>query len=431
MENTSNEINRLKKEINRLRKKCYRLEMELNVLNKVSKAFSNVFNLDDLLNMIMGKITEIMEADRSTLYILDREKNILWSKIAQGTEKIVLQLGQGIAGYVGQTGKIVNIPDAYKDPRFNKEIDKKTGYRTRSILTLPMYNHKGEITGVIQVLNKKNGIFRKSDEELGLILGTQISMAIENVKLYEHYLAKKEIEHEMKIASSTQQSLLPRKSPELEEFDISGFNIPARDTGGDYFDFIELDNGNLVLVIGDITGKGMPAALLMATARAYIRALSFNKEPISKIIEKVNHAMYIDTEPDKFLTLFYGVLNPEEKTFTFTNAGHDAPLWFHKGEVEKLETHNFFVGSFPYATYNEKKIKLNSGDILILYTDGIIEASNDKNELFGEEKFIELIKNNIELSAQELGKKTYTEVRKFSGNIPQQDDITMIIIKVK
>ncbi len=423
------EDNKLKSQITDLRKKHHRLEMELDVLNKIGKALSSVFNLDDLLNMIMEKITEIMDADRSTLYILDKEKNILWSKIAQGTKEIKLQLGQGIAGFVAETGKIINIPDAYKDSRFNPETDKKTGYRTRSMLTIPMRNREGEITGVIQTLNKKKGVFKKNDEELALVLGTQISVAIENVRLYEYYLAKKEVEHEMKIACQTQQNLLPRSSPKIENFDISGFNIPARDTGGDYFDYIKLENDKWALTIGDITGKGMPAALLMTTARAYIRALS-SISSICEMIGKVNQAMCVDTEQEKFLTLFYGILDPKESSFTFTNAGHDPPFLFHENTVEKLATNNLFIGSFPLVKYNEKKVNLSKGDIIAFYTDGIVEANNEKNELFGEERFIEIVKNNKNLSSQDLIAKIHKEIKKFAKNSPQHDDITLIILKV-
>ncbi|MBI5417376.1 SpoIIE family protein phosphatase [Candidatus Poribacteria bacterium] len=418
----------LKKQLALLRKKHRQMKMELDVLNRVGKALGSVFNLDDLLNMIMGKITEIMQADRSTLYILDKEKNILWSKIAQGTVEIRLQLGQGIAGTVGETGKTINIPDAYKDPRFNQATDKKTGYRTRSMLTMPMRNREGEITGVIQVLNKKKGVFKKSDEELGMVLGTQISMAIENVRLYEYYLSKKEVEHEMKIASQTQQSLLPHCPPKIENYDIFGFNTPAKDTGGDYYDFIKINDNNLALTIGDITGKGMPAALLMATARAYIRALS-NPDSIKEMLGKVNNAMCVDTEQDKFLTLFYGILKPKENTFVFTNAGHDQPFWFHGDTVEKLSTGNLFLGSFPGVPYSEKTIKLNKNDMLILYTDGIVEAHNEAKELFGEERFIEFIKANRALSAKDLVNKIYEEIKKFIGKCSQQDDITLIILK--
>ncbi|MBI5207770.1 MAG: SpoIIE family protein phosphatase [Candidatus Firestonebacteria bacterium] len=426
---TQNKVDKLEKQLSSLRKKNHRIKMELDVLNKVGKALGSVFNLDDLLNMIMGMITEIMEADRSTLYILDKEKNVLWSKIAQCTQEIKLQVGQGIAGYVCKTGENINIPDAYKDTRFNPETDKKTGYRTRSMLTIPMRDHNGEITGVIQVLNKKKAVFNKNDEELASVLGTHISMAIENVKLYEYYLAKKEIEHEMKIAYQTQKSLLPNKSPEIANYDISGFNTPAKDTGGDYYDFIELDKGKLALAIGDITGKGLPAALLMTTARAYIRALSSLNTSIKETIEKVNKAMCADTESDKFLTLFYGVLNTQDNTFSFTNAGHDAPFWFHGEAVDTLITNNLFLGSFPGIPYNEKKIQINKGDIIALYTDGVVEARNEKNELFGEDRFIQLIKENNHLSSQQLIEKTYQEVKKFIGKCSQQDDITLIIVK--
>ncbi|MFC1910517.1 SpoIIE family protein phosphatase [Chloroflexota bacterium] len=243
---------------------------------------------------------------------------------------------------------------------------------------------------------------------------------------------KERVQKELEIAKGIQQSFLPETSPKIEGFDLAGLNTPALEVGGDFYDFIPVSLDKWGLVIADVSGKGIPAALFMALSRTLIRANATDNPTPAKAIQRANDMITEDSRANMFVTLFYGVLDPIRKTLTYVNAGHNPPMVLGRTGVEitMLAAKGVAMGVMTDVVYEEKELALHSGDILILYTDGVTEAINRKQEMFGNDRISELIEANHHLSAQELIKLIEKEVFTYSDGQPQFDDITLMVIKV-
>ena len=224
---------------------------------KIRKLLNSTLRLEKILQIILETATKNLNADRGTVYVIDRKKKELWSKVLQGNVKVEIRLpiGKGIAGHVAKTGKTVMLKDAYKDPRFNPEVDKRTGYRTKTMLCTPMKDRKGKKIGVIQIVNKLNGYFSKDDIKFLDLLSLDACLAIENSRLFKEGLEKERIEKELEVAASIQKMILPKIIPQVEGFEIAGMSIPTKQVGGDYFDVISLPGGKVASVIADVSGK--------------------------------------------------------------------------------------------------------------------------------------------------------------------------------
>ena len=254
----------------------------LNALLRVSKALASEIRLDDLLQVIVEKAAEVMDADRATLFLYDETRNELWSKTTQRLEikEIRLPLGVGIAGTVAKTRTAINIPDTYADARFDPDFDKETGYRTRSILCLPLIGNGDRLIGVIQVLNKKDQeVFNEADESLLSGLSAHVTVALERARLIEAYVEKQRMEETLKLAHDIQMSMVPKifpPFPDRSEFDIFATLAPAKEVGGDFYDFFFIDDDHLCFAVGDVSGKGVPASLFMAVTKTLFRATAGN-----------------------------------------------------------------------------------------------------------------------------------------------------------
>jgi len=231
-----------------------------------------------MLAAIVDAATALLDCERATVFLYDAPRDELCSRIATGIadspiSEIRFPASRGIAGYVAKTGRRVNLPDAYADPRFNQEFDRASGYRTRSMLAVRLADHDDVTVGVLQLLNKRHGPFDRRDEEIAGFLGSQAGVAIQRQRLLDHFAEKQRIQRDLNIARTIQQGLLPRSNPVLPGFDVAGWNRPADETGGDFFDFLPLEDGRLAVAIADATGHGIGPALVIAEARALFRAL--------------------------------------------------------------------------------------------------------------------------------------------------------------
>jgi len=261
---------------------------------------------------------------------------------------------------------------------------------------------------------------------------TVIERAVEHLRLKkESELFQQHLEEELAEARRIQQFLLPQQSPSIDGLDISIFSLPARQVGGDYHDFIELPAGELGIVVGDVAGKGMPAALLMASVQASLRAYAETSDSPKHIISQVNNLLYRYTESNKFVTLFYGVLNPQSRTLTYSNAGHNYPLIFRKNECVWLDSTGMPCGILENAQYDEARIKMNPGEIALFYTDGITEAMNSDEIMFGEQRLKNLVSKNSHLNLTDLVNSIRMELSRFVGDEPQFDDLTLVALKIK
>jgi GAF domain-containing protein len=354
---------------------------KMAILLDVATALSQTLDLETLINKIIEKVSEILQTERSSLFLLDHETDELWSKVAQGAEvsEIRFPSSTGLAGYVASTGEVLNIEDAYRDPRFNPSIDQITGYRTKSVICAPVINREGIIIGITQAVNKKEGVFDKEDGDLLLALSSQIAVAIENARLFQESLEKQRMDEELAIARDLQTSMLPAACPEIKGFKIAALSIPAREEGGDFFDFIEMGADKVGFVIGDVTGKSVSGALVMSASRSVFRMLSEQELTVSESMMHANRRLKKDVKSGLFVALLYAVLDSQDQTLTLCSAGQTQPVLMSAktGVATLVETRGdtFPLGILDESNYEETRVQLSPGDKVVFYTDGIVEAS--------------------------------------------------------
>ncbi|MBI1803769.1 MAG: SpoIIE family protein phosphatase [Ignavibacteriae bacterium] len=402
-------------------------------LIEASKVLNSTLDLDKLLLIILETALRSVDGDRGTVYLIDEVRQELWSKVVKGTELVRIQLpmGKGIAGYVAATGDTLNITDAYLDPRFNPDVDKKTGYHTETILCMPMKNKNGKIIGVFQLLNKRSGVFTSEDESIIAALSIHAALAIENARLYEEEKAFMQMREEVRLAAKIQHELLPKAFPKISGYDIAGQSIPAQLVGGDYFDFIPMHGDRLGICLGDVTGKGLPASLLMANVQATLRGQSLTSRSAKECIARSNTLLYRSTSSEKFVTLFYGILDPANHRLEFCNAGQDHPFLFssRRKSPRRLDTGGTVLGIIDGYPFSEESISIEKGNVLVIYSDGIAEAINEREEQFGEERLAAVIKKHKHRSAQQLIDEIVAAAKAHAAEYPQSDDMTIVVMK--
>ena len=422
--------------IHELERSSHRLVTEVEHLEQIieaSKIINSALDLGELLKVLLDIALKIVDGENGTVYLVDKKRRELWSKVLEASKQvnIRLPLGKGIAGFVGATGDTLNIPDAYLDARFNPEVDKKTGYHTKTILCMAMKNKDNEIVGVFQLLNKRNGTFTSEDENAIKALSVHAAIAIEKARLYEEERDKIVLEKELSAAHTVQIGLLPERLPHVDGYEFAARSIPAKSVAGDLYDLQQLENGNLVFSIGDVSGKGMPAALLMANVQATIRAYSRLDYSTSNCAKQSSDLLFRSTSAEKFVTLFYGIIDPAENVFRYTNAGHEDPFFFHSSKMSRLKSGGVPLGVVDHFPYEEEAFKFNKGDVLILYSDGIPDAINSGGVRFGEEKLESIAKECIKSQAEEIADAIFKGVNEHVLDTPQFDDMTLLVIKRK
>jgi len=407
---------------------------DLQELLEISKAMSIEKDFDRLIDLIVDAANRVMEAERSSLYIYDAQENELWTKIAHQTDRFRVKMGQGIAGGVADGRQIMNIPDCDKDDRHFKGIDKKSGFHTKNILCGPLIDHEGKLIGVLQLLNKKMPpyCFTRYDEDLLAAFSSHIAVMLEQAQLVEEHVEKLKLEHDLKLAREIQQGLLPKKTPELERFDVHGWSEPCDETGGDYYDYVPMADGRLGLVIADVTGHGIGPALLMAGARASARAVAQIGGTIDQLLFLVNNLLSEDLGGGRFVTLFWGALDQKGGCLEYSSAGHGHTVILHAADdtLEELESTAPPLGimkgiEFPVG----KTCTLKPGDVFLMTTDGIEEAMNPSSEEFGREKLRELLRASAGGSAEAITRTIRDAVTEFMAGADQRDDLTMVVVK--
>jgi sigma-B regulation protein RsbU (phosphoserine phosphatase) len=406
----------------------------LHQLIDAAKSLNSTLDLEELLDVILKTALRIVDGDRGTVYLVNEETKEIWTKIAHGLDRdarktIHLPIGKGIAGYVAATGDTINIPDAYLDPRFDPDFDRVTGYHTQSILCAPMKNPGGKIVGVFQLLNKLHGVFTEEDATIIDALSVHAAIAIENARLVAQEKEKIRIERDLVAAREVQMSLLPRHLPEIPGYEFAAITVPALEVAGDLYDFIRLDQHRMVITVGDVSGKGLPAALLMAHIQASVRDVAHEATSASTCTALLNDRLTQSTSPEKFVTLVYAVLDANSHALRYTNAGHNPPVCANNGGSRLLTTGGTLLGIVEGMTFEEEIVPLAPGDTLVLYTDGISESSNEAEELFGDERLQEFVAQRRDLPVNRLKDEILEAIRLHQGNAPQADDMTLVIIR--
>lgn len=399
---------------------------------QASKILNSSLELDEVLRRVMELATRLLEADRSSLFLVDRERQELWSKVAQGldTMEIRLPLGTGIVGHVINTGLAINTCDVRQLPQWQGDTDARTGYQTRSVLCIPLRNKQQEILGAVEVINKLQGSFTEEDEIFLSALADHAVIALENALLHERIVRQEKLERDLALAASIQQGLLPSPPADLPGLAMAAVSLPARVIGGDYYDFIRLGPHRYLIAIGDISGKGIPAALLMANLLAGLRALASEGIDVSGLVARLNDLLVQGGQADRFSTAFIGVLDCERGVLTYTNAGHCIPLLVDaRGGVRLLEAGGLALGILEEMTYDAETVEVGPESLCLLYTDGVPEAENGRHELYGKARLHDVVLAHHGEPVQAVVDRILADVRAFVGDAPQSDDLTLLALK--
>lgn len=405
---------------------------DLQGVLSVARELGGTVDLRTMLTHIERAARNVMECERASVFLYDARTDELYSYVATAAEGIRFSARQGLAGAAVRERRAVNVPDAYADERFNSAVDKQTGFHTRNVLSLPLLGVDEAVVGVLQMLNKKPGVFTAWDEQLAATLAAQAGAAIQRQMLLDEYAEKQKLERDLDIARTIQQQLLPDESPRVQGFDIAGWNKPAEQTGGDAFDFMPLDSGRLAITIADATGHGIGPALVIAECRALLRATAVSHQDPDQIMARVNDLLVMDLPSDRFVTCFFGLLDPEEAVLRYCSGGH-GPL-LHYRAADQRTTELLATGvplgimpSMDFATADP--IVFEPGDMMVLVTDGFFEWLGPDDEQFGTERIVDVIRRNKDMPSAELIETLYREVIRFAAGTQQADDLTAVIIK--
>ncbi|MGA9119662.1 MAG: SpoIIE family protein phosphatase [Bacteroidota bacterium] len=424
--------NHVVKELSRCRQLSLLEISKKEQLVEVSRYLNSTLDLSEVLDRILATALRLVNGDRGTVYLLDEKQQELWSRVLTGSQRLEIRLpfGKGIAGYVAATGDTLNIADAYLDPRFNPDVDRQSGYHTQSMLCMPMRNNEEKVIGVFQLLNKNEGLFTSDDEQIIDAMSVHAAIAVENARLYEQEQEKLRLEKYLHAAREVQQALLPLHLPSIPGLELSASMVPAEEVGGDSYDFITMENGRLAVCLADVSGKGLPASLLMANLQAAVRSQSMITSSPTACLSRTNRLLYHSTASDKFVTAFYGIIDPAAGTLAYCNAGHESPLLVYAdGSVHSLSTGGIMLGVLDDFEFGEESVPFPEGAVLVVFSDGITEALNETGEMYGGEKVREVVLRSLGLTASEILGTVLRELREFTGLARQSDDITIVVVK--
>lgn len=405
---------------------------ELSILNDIATTISSAHTLEQIIDLIVQKCIKHLRVEQGAVMLLDSKEaksefKTMVRKANSSHEVLPFRLDAQLAGWMITHKEPLLINELGKDDRFT--LGKGEDMPYRSLLSVPLCL-KGRIVGAINVFNKRaDEGFTEADKRLLTIIATQSAQVIENARLSEEELALQLMQEEMRLAYKIQMDLLP-KNPAVQGYDIAGKSIPAKTVGGDYFDFLETGPNCLCICLGDVSGKGMPAALLMSNLQATLRGQAMQDCIPDNCIKKSNMLLYRSTTTDKFATLFYGMLDTAEHRLCYCNAGHNWPFLLKaNGETLRLDVGGPVLGIIEEFDYGGDSVQLDPGDLLVIFSDGITEAIDEKEAMFDEKNLEEVIRRNIAKSSVEIIDDIIKSVEEHAGSTAQTDDMTIVVLK--
>jgi phosphoserine phosphatase len=352
-------------------------------------------------------------------------------EVASDIRQVRIPVGSGLVGACARGRRLINVPDCYADPRFDRSVDRRSGFHTRCSLTLPLVDHSGGFVGVMQVLNKANGVFDASDETLAEALAAQCAVALARVRLTEALIAGEKMRQELDLARVVQMSTLPAQLPTLAGYDMHATFLPAAQTGGDTYDLAVIDQG-LLVVLGDATGHGIAPALSVTQMHAMLRMAFRLGADLETAFRQVNDQLAETLPAGRFVTAFIGLLDAAAHRVRFVSGGQGPILHFRaaQGDCATHKATSFPMGAMPLSSLRPAvAIDLAPGDVLALLTDGIFERENPSGAQFGAQRVEQILRTQRDDSAGALADHLLQAVHAFAGGTPQDDDVTMVLVK--
>ena len=409
------------------------------MLLDITKKISRSLDLQEVLNLVMDTLDSLIPYDAAGIFLIECGDKEL---VPQGEEPcqfkaeavrgydiqelydLHLKLGEGFLGSVALSGKPIISNDVRGDPVYVNARD-----RTRSEMVAPIISND-EVIGCFDLESDELNAYSDDDLEVLMLLASQVAIIIEKVMLHEQLIEKKRLEGQLEVARQVQLELLPANDPLLAGFDISGYNFPTEEVSGDYYDWVRVYDDQIGIVIADVSGKGVPAAILMAFLRASLRAASHIGYSAHISMAKVNYLLWESIERNQFVTAFYGILDATTRTLSYSNAGHNPPVLIKaNGETRFLDPGEQPVGMFQGTRYHEYHVVFEPGDVFVLYTDGATEAESPDGEEFGRERLAEAVKESLNKPAREMIAGIQMAVLEWTASVGANDDVTFFVIK--
>ena len=411
---------------------------EVSSLHDLSRMMSSVLELDKVMKAITDLPGEIIKSDFCWLELLDERSHRLYiasSKNLTEREKKTMNLNprRGISGWIIKNKEPVLINEIYRDERTRYLRNWKRGIG--SLLGVPLIS-QNKVMGVLYAMKEEEYGFEQDDCDLLQAFANQAVIAIENARLVRESIEKERLEQELKVAHDAQMKLLPKDMPGVEGLDIDAVCITANEVGGDYYDFVLLNQNRLGIIIGDVSGKGTSAAFYMAEIKGIIRAMSKIYNSPKELLIKVNETLYDNIDRKTFISLIYAIIDTEKGSLVFSRAGHCPLLYFSrkKGETQFLQPPGLGLGLDQGEVFRrvikEERLKIHPGDVLLFYTDGLTEARNENQEEFEEGRLAQVLFEAKELSSAEIRRQIVDKVREFIGAERAIDDLSMVVVKV-
>lgn len=407
-----------------------RESMEKDLLFEVGARISSTLDRDMVLELILDNLKKVVGYDAAAIFTVDPDTGSISRHLVRGydtgsVDRLHLKVGKGLVGRAAELGKPILVPDVREAPDYVNARE-----QTRSEINLPVAV-EGQVLAVISLASDRLGAYRKKDLKLLQVLGSQAAIAIQNAGLYEEARQKRNLEHELELAWDIQRALLPRGVPEIAGIEVASYIEPSHSVGGDLYDLVPLGDRRLGVAIGDISGKGTPAAILMASLYASFRSVTRSSLALPELMRRLNNLLAENVGLGRYATFCYAVIDAERMELRYSNAGHFPPLLLRAGEEpQPLTEGGIVLGYIADSEYREGVVPLRAGDLLLLYTDGLVEAENAEGELFGEERVAEVGTALSERSAREVLDGLREAARSHCGGCPLQDDLTIVVVRV-
>ncbi len=429
---------------------------------EVSRRLSAPCSLSELLNLVIDAGLEVLNVERGSIFLFDALRQELYTTVATGAQEIRFGIDAGIAGHCARTREIMNVKDCYNDARFNPEVDRATGYRTRALMALPLIGLEDELVGVLELLNPGKPFFEEADEELAKVLASQAAAAIQRTRLLEDRLEKIKLKRDLALARQIQMNVLPKVLPNLPGYDLAGFSVPAEETGGDIYDLLVahpvhhspdarlahidttptgLDrqtnaNGDPVMILlADASGHGIGPALSVTQVRSMVRIGAQLTDNLDELFQMVGQQLSEDLREGRFVTTFLGVLDGKSHTLKY-HSGGQGPLLYIKGDGSGhrwigASTVPLGIKHIRIVLEPPEPLVMAPGDRLVMLTDGFYEHANPEGEFFGLEGVLRTCLAYPELSSRALLDRLFEQVIKFGRGARQIDDISGVIVQRK
>src|SRR5919112_1053236 len=410
---------------------------KLRMLLEITRKISRSLDLEEVLAQVMDTLDQLLPYDAAGIYIIRRDPHIseggtaalvFHAEAVRGYDieemmELRLRLGQGLIGWVAQSGEAVVVPDVREDTRYVNARKE-----TRSEVVAPIISNDSVI-GVFDLESDELEAYDEEDMQLLMLLASQVAIIVEKAMLNEQLVEKKRLEAQLEVARQVQLALLPERDPVMDGFDISAYNFSTEEVSGDYYDFVKPYEDHLGLVIADVSGKGVPASLLMAFLRASLRSAIHVGYAPNVAMAKVNHLLWESIEPHQFVTAFYGMLDATNRTLAFVNAGHNPLLILNPDGPRFVERGGLPLGLFKDTRYYEYYLPIDSGQILVLYTDGATEAQSPEGQEYGRSRLVDAVSRSRDRRAREMIDYIYNDIFEWTGGRGSGDDVTFVIIK--